>query len=115
MKEVFIMDMDVSSSFLTNEFFDVVGGCLKTRYIYLCNMETNVSKWSKNAVDFFGLPGEFMYNANWIWTTHIHPDDLEGYNNQIRPIFSGEKRILKQSTVLWIKMATMCCVRDAVR
>ncbi len=86
------MDMDVSSSFLTNEFFDVVGGCLKTRYIYLCNMETNVSKWSKNAVDFFGLPGEFMYNANWIWTTHIHPDDLEGYNNQIRPIFSGEKK-----------------------
>ncbi len=83
--------VEVSSSYLANEFFDVVAGSLKTRYIYMCNMNTNISKWSKNAVDFFGLPGEYMHDANSIWIQHIHPEDLEDYSSELDAIFSGIK------------------------
>ena len=58
-------------------------------YVYVCDMRYDYSKWSKNAVDAFDLPGEYMYNAGGIWEEHIHPEDRETYHNGIDAIFSG--------------------------
>lgn len=58
-------------------------------YIYICDMKYDYSRWSKTAVDTFGLPSEYMFNAGDIWDKHIHPDDLEIYQNGIAAIFSG--------------------------
>ena len=32
-------------------------------YVYLCDMKYDYSKWSAEAVQYFGLPGEYMYHA----------------------------------------------------
>ena len=32
-------------------------------YVFLCDMKYDFSRWSKNAVDTFGLPSEYMYGA----------------------------------------------------
>ena len=58
-------------------------------YVYLCDMEYDYSRWSKTAVDSFGLPAEYMYEAGGIWEEHIHPDDRETYHASIDSIFSG--------------------------
>ena len=58
-------------------------------YVYLCDMKYDFSKWSKNAVDTFGLPSEYMYGAGDIWENNIHPDDREAYHKGIDEIFSG--------------------------
>ncbi|MBR0133489.1 MAG: EAL domain-containing protein, partial [Lachnospiraceae bacterium] len=58
-------------------------------YVYLCDMKYDFSRWSKNAVDAFGLPSEFMYGAGDIWEEHIHPDDREAYRKGIEEIFTG--------------------------
>lgn len=58
-------------------------------YVYVCDMRYDYSKWSKNAVDAFDLPGEYMYNAGGIWEEHIHPEDRETYHDGIDAIFSG--------------------------
>ena len=62
------------------------------RYIYLCNLETDLSRWSKKAVDYFGLPGEYMFNAAAVWEEHIHPDDRHIFREDIEAVFSGQKR-----------------------
>ena len=46
-------------------------------YVYLCDMKYDYSRWSKTAVDTYGLPSEYMYGAGDIWENQIHPDDRE--------------------------------------
>ena len=58
-------------------------------YIYLCDMKYDFSRWSKNAVDTFGLPSEYMYGAGDIWENQIHPEDRAAYHKGIDEIFAG--------------------------
>ena len=58
-------------------------------YVFLCDMKFDYSRWSKSAVDIFGLPAEYMYGAGDIWEDRIHPDDREAYHKGIDEIFSG--------------------------
>ncbi|MBR3108199.1 MAG: PAS domain-containing protein [Clostridia bacterium] len=58
-------------------------------YVYLCDMKYDFSRWSKTAVDAYGLPSEYMYGAGDIWENQIHPDDLAAYHKGIDEIFSG--------------------------
>lgn len=58
-------------------------------YVYLCDMRYDFSRWSKNAVDKYGLPSEYMYGAGDIWENCIHPDDREAYHKGIEDIFAG--------------------------
>ncbi len=58
-------------------------------YVYLCDMKYDFSRWSKNAVDTYGLPSEYMYGAGDIWENHIHPEDRDAYHKGIDEIFSG--------------------------
>lgn len=59
-------------------------------YVYLCDMVYDISRWSKNAVNTFGLPDEYMFNAGGIWEKRIHPDDIDVYHSQIDSIFQGK-------------------------
>ena len=58
-------------------------------YIFLCDMKYDFSRWSKNAVDAYGLPSEYMYGAGDIWENQIHPDDRAAYHKGIDEVFSG--------------------------
>lgn len=62
------------------------------KYVYLCDMWTGVSKWSKSAVEYFGLPGEYMEDISTIWGSHVHPEDRKRYQKDIDDIFAGRKR-----------------------
>ena len=59
-------------------------------YVYICDMRYDFSRWAKAAVDFYGLPSEYMYGAGKIWEEHIHEDDRETYSKGIAEIFAGE-------------------------
>ena len=59
-------------------------------YIYLCDLKYDYSRWSEEAVQYFGLPGEYMYHAGDIWEEHIHPADQKSYHESIQDIFSGK-------------------------
>ena len=58
-------------------------------YVYLCDMKYDFSRWSKIAVDAYGLPSEYMYGAGDIWENYIHPDDRASYHKGIDEIFTG--------------------------
>lgn len=84
--------MSLDRSELDNRLFDGFADTSRRRYVYLCNMQTNVSRWSRNAVEDFGLPGEYMEDAGVIWAEYIHPEDREVYLQDIEAIFSGKKK-----------------------
>ena len=58
-------------------------------YVYLCDMKYDFSRWSKGAVDTYGLPSEYMYGAGDIWENQIHPEDRAAYHKGIEEIFAG--------------------------
>ena len=58
-------------------------------YVYLCDMKYDYSRWSKSAVDRYGLPSEYMYGAGDIWENQIHPEDRDAYHKGIDEIFAG--------------------------
>ena len=60
-------------------------------YVFLCDMKYDYSRWSKNAVDIYGLPSEYMYGAGDIWEDRIHPEDREVYHKGVDEIFAGNR------------------------
>lgn len=59
-------------------------------FVYLCDIKEDYSRWSVRAVDFFGLPSNYMHGAGAIWGEHVHPEDRENYDRSIDAIFSGK-------------------------
>ncbi|MDE5866572.1 MAG: EAL domain-containing protein, partial [Lachnospiraceae bacterium] len=55
----------------------------------VCDMESDLSRWSKNTVDYFNLEGEYIEGAGAKWMERIHPDDRELYLKDIEAVFSG--------------------------
>ncbi len=82
--------MDGKKYVRLNSIFDTVSVIAEGAYVFLCDMKTNISRWSKNAVDFFGLPSEYMSDAGSIWAEHIHPDDRPAYERNIADVFCGK-------------------------
>ena len=83
--------MELDKSVLDSQVFTAFADTSKKRYIYMCNMETGVSRWSRYAIEYFGLPDEYMYNAGAVWLDNVHPDDREVYTREMDLIFSGQK------------------------
>lgn len=79
------------SDIFNNQLFEAFASASDNVYIYVCDMRTDISRWSKNSVEYFGLSGEYLKNAANVWAKHIHPDDLDIYNEDIAGVFSGKK------------------------
>lgn len=74
-----------------DSLFEAFSILAEGKYVYLCDMRYDYSRWSQNAVDYFGLPDIYMKGAGEIWEQHIHPDDRENYHRSIANIFDGSE------------------------
>ena len=83
--------MELDTTGLKSRMFDGFAATSSRRYVYLCNMQTGVSRWSKKAFEYFDIPGEYFINAGEIWGSLIHPDDREVYFRDIEDVFAGRK------------------------
>ncbi len=70
------------------ESYDIIAD---DTYVFICDMRYDYSRWSKELVEAFGLPSEYMYCAGKIWEEHIHPEDRQAYHDGMEAIFSGEQ------------------------
>lgn len=80
------------SDIFNNELFEAFASASDNVYIYVCDMKTDISRWSKASVEYFGLESEYLKNAGDVWAEHIHPDDLNVYQEDIAEVFGGTKR-----------------------
>lgn len=72
-----------------DQFYNAFKVISESPYVYVCDMKNDYSRWSEEAVQFFGLPGEYMYQAGDIWEPHVHPVDRKNYHDSIMALFSG--------------------------
>ena len=69
--------------------FEALSIVSENTHVYLCDMRYDYSRWSKNLVETFELPSEYMYDAGKIWEEYIHPEDRKAYSEGIEEIFNG--------------------------
>ncbi len=79
----------MSTDILKNVLFESFANASDNIYIYVCDMRTDLSRWSKNTVDYFGLDSEYIEGAGPKWMEHIHPEDRAAYLKDIESVFSG--------------------------
>ena len=77
---------------LTDRIFDAFASTDPTRFLFVCNMATNVSRLSRTAVEYFGFRSEFIYDFNSYWLGRIHPDDRNAFYDDIMAVFSGKQQ-----------------------
>ena len=75
-----------------DSLFEAFAIVAEGKYVYLCDLDYDYSRWSSSAVDAFGLPDEYMYEAGGIWENYIHPEDRDAYRISIKEIFSGQSQ-----------------------
>ncbi len=84
--------IDVKITDERKRLLDALFGALCTvsdgGYIYLNDMRYDFSRWSLPLVDDFGMPSEYMYQADKLWDKHVHPDDIKAYRKAVDKIFS---------------------------
>lgn len=81
----------IMNDILNNELYEAFAQASEIVYIYVCDMKTDLSRWSENAVEYFNLPGEYIQNAGEMWMQYIHPDDRNIYLEDISGVFGGAK------------------------
>lgn len=79
----------MAKNILENELFESFANASDNIYIYVCDMITDLTRWSKNTVDYFDLEGEYVEGNGPKWMEHIHPDDRAAYLKDIENVFSG--------------------------
>ncbi|WP_165053230.1 MULTISPECIES: EAL domain-containing protein [unclassified Adlercreutzia] len=84
---------ELDTTGLANRTFAAFSSTSERSYIYLCNMSTGVSRWSLAAVQYFDLPGEYMFDAGKIWESLIHPQDRQMYHDDIVSVFCGHSQV----------------------
>lgn len=77
---------------LDSRVFEALSQTDHRSYLFLNNMQTNISRWSTNTLDEFDLPGEYVYDLPKYWVPLIHPDDQAAYTAELEQVFSGQKK-----------------------
>ena len=77
---------------LNNGLFDAFSTASDNIFVYVTDMNTGLTRWSKRAVDYFGLPGEYIEDVVKIWAEHIHPEDRELFLTDISRVWEGSSR-----------------------
>lgn len=59
--------------------FDMLSESSSRTFFFFSDLKTNTSRWSKGAVEYFGLSGEILCPALELWIEKIYPDDVDKY------------------------------------
>ncbi len=83
--------MELDKTGLQDRTFEVSSITNQRSYSFLCNRNTHVIRVSANAVEYFGLPGEYMLEASDMWNNHVHPDDCDSFRRSCTALWSGKR------------------------
>lgn len=81
--------MNQEKANLDSVVFEAFTHSVDKQYIYLCDVKSNLWRWSQAAVKTFGLSGEYVQDLPLIWMEMVHPDDRERVSRAFGDLFAG--------------------------
>jgi len=85
-----IAEETLSVDSLDSPVFDLIVQASDKLYIYMANLLKDYSRWSPAAVEYFGLPGEYISNTQNVWNTYLHPEDRNRYRRDVLQVMEGK-------------------------
>lgn len=85
--------MALDRSGLESRVFSAFAEASNRHYYFLYNTSTGVTRWSKSAVDYFGLPDEYMLDGGNVWASFLHPDDRAALLQDLHEVVHGQKPV----------------------
>ncbi len=70
------------------KIFDIVSNVPEGQFVFMENLETGISNWSKEAVEYFGLPDTNFTNTTGVLKKLVHPDDLQKWEQEVEDVLS---------------------------
>lgn len=71
---------------------EVLNNLSDGKFIFVQDMRTGITAWTKEAVEYLGLPGATMKDVATVVGALVHPDDLEKWKKEIEGVFALEKK-----------------------
>ncbi|MBQ7358512.1 MAG: EAL domain-containing protein [Lachnospiraceae bacterium] len=71
---------------------EVLNNLSDGKFIFVQDMRTGITAWTKEAVEYLGLPGATMKDVATVVGALVHPDDLEKWEKEIEGVFALEKK-----------------------
>lgn len=59
--------------------FDMLSESSSRTFFFFGDLKEDTARWSKGAVEYFGLESELLHPALELWSSRIYPEDLEKY------------------------------------
>ncbi|MBQ7370690.1 MAG: PAS domain-containing protein [Blautia sp.] len=56
------------------------------------HVDGGFTRYTANAVDLFGLPGEYIPNGAMDWNDYLHPEDRKHYMEVMLPLLEGKSQ-----------------------
>lgn len=76
---------------INSKIFDIISSIPDGQFIFVENIETGVSNWVNEAVDFFGFSGCNVENTKEVMRSMVHPEDLEKWDQEMQAVFSMQR------------------------
>lgn len=73
-----------------SQLFDTLAKSSDRMFFFASNIKDNSARWSKAAVEYFGLGDEIVCPADDLWTSRIHPDDLPVYLKNFEQMYAHQ-------------------------
>ncbi len=80
------------------QLFDVLSECVEGRYLFIEYIPAGISRWSREAVEHFGLPGVYLRDGARVWGEHIVEHERPSYIDQLLALENGESSRLDYIT-----------------
>lgn len=86
--------MEIDKTGLEDRMFEILSKSANERgYLFVCNLQTGVTRWSPNAVAYFKMPCEYMRDMDAFWKERIHPDDVEESVRRKKELLAGHTEL----------------------
>lgn len=86
------MDAEAIARFFP-EIIDAFSSSGVGRFVFFTHIPENYSYWSKDAVEYFGLPSSEMKDPEKIWLEHIAQEDRKRFLDNLHDVFEGRSDI----------------------
>lgn len=76
---------------INTKVFEIISSVPEGQFVFIEDMESGVSNWSKDAVEYLGLPGDSVADTKNVMLSMAYSDDRERLQQEFDAVFSKEK------------------------
>lgn len=73
---------------ISTKVSEIVSNVPDGQFVFIEDIAKGISNWSRDAVDYFGLPGINLTNTSEVIGNLVHPEDLERWKKEVDDAFA---------------------------